>query len=95
MKNGIIFRKTKKFSAVIISNESSFQMKDKTANSFIFQTVKEIYKLMKISISKKELLFEITMEWANLTFRLNENQRQDVEFRSEFRIKMMQKYSNT
>ena len=58
--NGIIFRKTKKTSTEIISNEASFQMKDQTAKSFIFQTVKAIQKLMKISISKKEHIFEIT-----------------------------------
>ena len=66
MKNRIIFRKTKISSTVIISNEASFQIKNQTAKSFIFQTVREIHKLIKRSISKKELLFGITMKWANL-----------------------------
>ena len=71
-----------------ISNEKN----DFSSKSFIFQTVAEIYRMKRKSINKKDLMFEITMEWANATHGLNKMQTQEVEFRSSFRVKMLQKY---
>ena len=65
---------------------------DTTSKGFVFQTVSEIHLLKNKKIPKCDLLFEITMEWARKTSLMDELQTHDVEFRSEFRLKMLKKY---
>ena len=76
----------------IIMEECTNLRIDESSKEFVFQTVSEIHQLKKKLFSKKEILFQVTMEWAKSTFNLDKKQILDVNFRSEFRLKMLQKY---
>ena len=65
---------------------------DNEYKSFIFQTASEIHQLMKKKISKNDIIFDLAEEWTKVTLSMNESEKSNIEFRSDFRIKMMKKF---
>lgn len=84
--------KTKNKTGLLTIKESVKLRYDQSDRSFIFQTVSEIYQLLNMKIAKNNILYDITVNWTILTFNLDESSKNNLEFRSMFRNKMIQKY---
>lgn len=56
---------------------------DQEEKSFIFQTVSEIYHLVNMKIPKNDIIYDLTMNWAIMTYSIDQ---------SYFRLEMMKKY---
>ena len=56
---------------------------DLEEKSFIFQTVSEIYHLVNMKIPKNDIIYDLTMNWAIMTYSIDQ---------SYFRLEMMKKY---
>ena len=65
---------------------------DQEEKSFIFQTVSEIYHLVNMKIPKNDIIYDLTMNWAIMTYSIDQSYKINLEFRSYFRLEMMKKY---
>ena len=84
--------KSTKITATYLKENASDTLKNKTDQGFIFETIIELYHFTLKKIPKNQVTYDVIMEWANVTKNKNQQETLNVDFRSFFRCKMIQKY---
>ena len=81
-----------KIIATYLKENASDTLENKTDQGFIFETISELYHFTLKKIPKNQITYDVIMEWANVTKNKNQQETLNVDFRSSFRCKMIQKY---
>ena len=93
-KKGIPNWKFSSKNEVVLNKVSEITPEDNGSDerSFILETAKIVFENGSKSFNHRELIYEITRLWIIKTIHLPDECKNNVEFRSEFRLKIFQQY---